>query len=131
MEIIPIIIFIIASSIIIFTIVFMLSPKLQGKWMSRQIKSLKHMTDYSKDDLESIISSMGDISINSTKNIIDENEEKLTDIVEKGSNLSSIAVEKTARAIKKGLTENNIYCKHCGKSIDSDSKFCKSCGKEV
>ena len=109
----------------------MLSPKLRGKMLSRQIKSLKHMTDYSKDDLESIISSMGNISINSAKNIIDENGEKLTDIVEKTSDLSSIAVEKTARAIKKGLTESNIYCKHCGKAIDSDSNFCKSCGKEV
>ena len=23
-----------------------------------------------------------------------------------------------------------MYCKHCGKQIDKDSKFCKGCGKE-
>ena len=131
MTIIPIIIFIVAASIIIFTFIFMLSPKLQGKWMSRQIKSLRHMTDYSKEDLENIISSMGDISVNSTNNIIDNNEDKLTNIVEKTSDLSSIAVEKTARAIKKGLTEKNVYCKYCEKTIDTDSGFCKHCGKEV
>ena len=131
MVIIPIIIFIVAASIIIFSIVFMLSPKLQGKWMSRQIKSLKHMTDYSKEDLENIISNMGDISVNSTNNIIENNEDKLTNIVEKASDLGGIAVEKTARAIKKGLTKEGAYCKHCGKTIDTDSKFCKHCGKEV
>ena len=131
MEIIGIIIFIVAASMIIFTIVFMLSPKLQGKWMSRQIKSLKHMTNYSKEDLENIISNMGDISVKSTNNIIENNEDKLTNIVEKASDLGSIAVEKTARAIKNGLTEKGVYCKHCGKTIDTDSMFCKHCGKEV
>ena len=25
---------------------------------------------------------------------------------------------------------NKVYCKHCGASIDADSKFCKICGKE-
>lgn len=89
------------------------------------------MTDYSKEDLENIISNMGDISVNSTNNIIENNEDKLTNIVEKASDLGGIAVEKTARAIKKGLTKEGAYCKHCGKTIDTDSKFCKHCGKEV
>lgn len=131
MMVIPIIIFILAICIFIFVFAMILSPKLKGKMMSRQIESLKHMTNYSKDDLETIISNMGDVSINSTKNIFDKNDDKLNDITEKATDLSSIAFEKTARAIKKGFTETNIYCKHCGKSIDSDSKFCKHCGKEA
>ena len=24
-----------------------------------------------------------------------------------------------------------MYCKHCGKEIDNDSKFCKECGKPL
>lgn len=125
--IVPILVF----GIFTFVILMIFSPKLRGKMLSNQIKSLKYMTDYSKDDIQNIATTMGDISINSTKSIIDNNEDSLKDIVEKGSDLSSVVVEKTARAIKKGLTENSIYCKHCGKTIDADSKFCKSCGKEV
>ena len=31
-----------------------------------------------------------------------------------------------------GLTEeeSDVYCKHCGASIDSDSTFCKACGRK-
>ena len=41
----------------------------------------------------------------------------------------------TVKNIKKTLKDDdsegaNIYCKHCGKSIDENSKFCKHCGKE-
>lgn len=117
--------------IFIFTFAMMFSPKLRAKMLSRQIKSLKHTIDYSKEDLENLITNMGDISINSTKNIIDGNENELKDIVEKSSDLGSIAVKKTARAIKNGLKGNMVYCKYCGKVIDSDSRFCKNCGKEV
>ena len=39
-----------------------------------------------------------------------------------------------AKAIKEGFSEMEndpqMYCKHCGKSIDADSKFCNHCGKE-
>lgn len=34
----------------IMTIALMVSPKLRGKLMSRQIKATKHMMDYSKED---------------------------------------------------------------------------------
>ena len=35
-----------------------------------------------------------------------------------------------AGAIKEGFTGGDtMYCKHCGTSIDSDSRFCKNCGK--
>lgn len=94
--------------IFVFTFAMMFSPKLRAKIMST-----------------------GDIYINSTRNIISGNENELKDIVEKGSVLGSIAVEKTARAIKNGSKDNMVYCKYCGKVIGSDSRFCKNCGKEV
>ena len=45
-----------------------------------------------------------------------------------------------ARAIGKDATDKNVkvemvdekqmFCKHCGQSIDADSTFCNHCGKE-
>ena len=42
--------------IFIFTFTMMFSPKLRAKMLSKQIKSLKHTIDYSKEDLENLIS---------------------------------------------------------------------------
>ena len=116
--------------VFVFTFAMILSPKLRGKMMSRQIKSMKYMIDESKETLEDIATSMGDISVNSSKNIIDNHEGDLKNIVNKSANIMDDGIETTVRAIKKGLTTNPIYCKHCGKKIDEDSKYCKHCGKE-
>lgn len=110
----------------IFTFAMIFSPKLRGKMMSRQFKSIKYMMDESKDDFADIANS----AINIKKNILDNNEDVLTKMVNQEANIIKGGVETTARAIKKGITEDKIYCKHCGSPIDSDSKFCKSCGKE-
>lgn len=93
-----------AVCIFIFAIVLMFSPKARGKMMSRQIKASKYMMDESVDDIKSISDNMAYANKDSIKT--------------------------TARAIKEGFTKDTIYCKHCGTSIDIDSKFCKSCGKE-
>lgn len=116
--------------VFIFAFAMILSPKLRGKMMSRQIKSMKYMIDESKETIENITSTMGDISINSKKNILDKNEDNLKDIVNKSANISKDGIETTVRAIKKGLSSNQIYCKYCGNLIDDNSKFCKYCGKE-
>lgn len=98
-------IFTIAILIFILTFVLMFSSKAKGKLLSNQIKAMKYMMDESKDDIENISTNMAD----ATKD----------------------GVEITARAIKKGFTEEEgIYCKYCGSKIDSDSKFCKKCGKK-
>ena len=83
----------------------MFSPKVRGKMMSNQIKSMKYMMDESKDDIENVSTNMA------------------------GATKDGIKI--TAHAIKEGLTEEEkAYCKHCGSRIDKDSKFCKNCGKE-
>ena len=64
------------------------------------------------------------------KNIVDNNEGFLKKISEKEGEIAGIGIEKKVRAIKKGLLEDEMYCKHCGESIDADSKYCKKCGKE-
>lgn len=111
-------------------IALMISPKLRGKLMSRQIKAAKHMMDYSKEDLKDILSTSADIGINAEKEILDNNEETMEDNVTRKANINKKGIEITTNAIKEGLTRSKIYCKHCGKLIDDDSKFCKSCGKE-
>ena len=90
--------------VFIFIFMMMLSPKLKGKFMGRQLKATKYM--------------------------IDENEKVLKDIATKNANISKEGREITARAIKEGLTDDTIYCKHCGKSIEEDSKYCRYCGNE-
>ena len=103
-EILFIIVPIFIALVFVFVIISTISPKFRGKMMSKQVKSVKYMMDESKDDIESISTNMA----NATKG----------------------RIETTARAIKKGFTdEENIYCKHCGNKIDVDSKFCKICGK--
>ena len=67
--------------------------------------------------------------IKATRDIQEESKEDLTHIANTNADISSEAITKTTRAIKKGL-KNTKFCKHCGTEIDSDSKFCNSCGGE-
>lgn len=113
----------------IFTIALMVSPKLRGKWMSKQIEATKHMMEYSKDDLKDILSTSKSVEVNAEKEILDNNEEIMKDNVTRKANINKEGIEITAKAIKEGLTNNKVYCKYCGKLIDSDSKYCKVCGR--
>ena len=88
--------------IMVFVLIF--SPKARSKFMSNQIKAQKEVLKYSENDLKEISDMKANIDKGYYKNI--------------------------AGAVKEGLTENNIYCKYCGESIDGDSEFCKYCGKE-
>ena len=116
--------------IFVFTIALMISPKLRGKWMSNQIEATKHMMEYSKEDLKNILSTSKSIEVNAEKEMLDNNEEIMKDNITKKANINKEGIEITAKAIKKGLSNNKVYCKYCGKLIDSDSKYCKACGRE-
>lgn len=121
---------------IIFFIIFGLavaqifSPKLRGKMMSRQIKALKHMADYSKDDIKELNEISSDISISSKKAILDKNEDVLKDITDREANIESGAIKTKMKAVREGLV-GSVYCKYCGASIDEDSLYCKKCGKRL
>lgn len=67
----------------------------------------------------------------SNRYIQQENKEDLSDIASTSAEIAKDAVTTTTRAIKEGLSGENVYCKHCGASIDADSKFCNKCGKEL
>ena len=88
----------------LFTIAMIISPKLRGKMMARQIKAAKYMLDEAEDDLRNM----------STR----------------GANISKEGLEISSRAIKDGFTKEKKYCKNCLEPIDEDSVFCKRCGKK-
>lgn len=113
--------------VFVFTIAMIISPKLRGKMMSRQFKSMNYMIEESKDELAKLSST----AVGIRKQILDENEDVLTDIAHKEAKIKSVGIKSATKAIKEGLTEkDSIYCKYCGSEIDTDSKFCKKCGKE-
>lgn len=87
-----------------FTIAMMISPKLRGKMMSREIKARKYMMEESKDDIRDISNNMA----YATKD----------------------GIKVATGAIRDGFKQDTLFCKHCGNEIDADSKFCKVCGKE-
>ena len=66
----------------------------------------------------------------SAKYIQNENREDLREIATTSAEITSDAVSITARAVQKGLRKT-VFCKHCGKEIDADSKFCSHCGKAL
>lgn len=81
--------------------------------------------------MEKTLTRMGTIVAKAQKNILMNNEQDLRYSANKQANINKEAIKTTMHAIKEGLTEEEIiYCKHCGASIEADSKFCKSCGKE-
>ena len=114
----------------IFTIMMILSPKFRGKLMARQIKATKYMLDESKDSLEAIGKTAGNIGINIKKDILDENKDNLKNIARDEADIVKDSIKIKARAIKEGLTKENIFWKYCGEPIDEDSIYCKICGKK-
>lgn len=119
----------------IFTIALIFSPKLRGKMMSKQIKATKHMLDYTKDDLQDLMTTSATMGIDTEKTILDKNEDTLRNNVIRKANINKEGIEITTKAIKDGLSsesenKNTKYCIECGKKIPTDAKFCLYCGKE-
>lgn len=71
------------------------------------------------------------MSTQTSKYIQEQNKEDLTDMANTSVEIYEEAVTRMAGAVREGLTEETIYCKHCGAKIDADSKFCSQCGKEL
>ena len=58
-----------------------------------------------------------------------QNKDALKEIANTSAEINKEAVATIASAVSEGLGEK-MFCKHCGKRIDADSKFCSFCGKE-
>lgn len=119
----------------IFVLAMFFSPKLRGKMMSKQIKATKHMLDYTKEDLQDLMTTTAGMGIDTEKNILDKHEDTMRSNATRKANINKEGIEITTKAIKDGLTsidkeENTKYCIECGKKIPSNAKFCLYCGKE-
>ncbi len=114
--------------VLVFALIF--SPKLRGKFMSKQIKAANYMLKDVQDDLTEMGTITGQIDAYTRKSILDQNEDVLKDVEIREANIEKEGIEIKTRAIKDGFKGDTMYCKHCGALIDEDSKFCKKCGKE-
>lgn len=120
----------------IFIFATILSPKLRGKILSSQIRATKHMLDYSKEDLQDLMTTTASMGIDTEKAILDKKEDTMRNNATKKANINKDSIEITTKAIKDGLTNSNVsnqntkYCKECGKKIPSDAKFCAYCGEK-
>lgn len=120
----------------IFIFATILSPKLRGKILSSQIRSTKHMLDYSKEDLQDLMTTTASMGIDAEKAILDKKEDTMRNNATRKANINKDSIEITTKAIKDGLTNSNVsnqntkYCKECGKKIPSDAKFCAYCGEK-
>lgn len=73
---------------------------------------------------------MTKLATKSAKYIQQQNKADLTDIANTNADISGEAVTKTAKAIKKGLSENTKFCIHCGEEIPESAIFCSKCGEK-
>ncbi len=128
-----------------------------NRMMKTQINSLNTVVDENKQQLTNIGMNLGDVATTTLSNIATNNEEELTNIgttlgkvgaktyqtvlkenyetmQENATHQASInkkAIQTITKTFKEGLSkEETIFCKHCGESIDSESKFCQHCGKQ-
>ncbi len=148
---------ILIACVFIFVFVLIFSPKLRAKMIGLNIKTAKYAVEDNKENLVDIGTAAGDIIAQTGKNVVannrenvsdiissaadaiidaqdsifDENGDKIDHIISRRSDIRKQEVASIARGIKDGLTNTeSIFCKHCGATIDADSKFCKKCGQE-
>lgn len=119
---------ILGIAIFAFACIMMFSAKARGKLMSKQMKAMRYMMEESQEDLSTIVSTTNKAASHG----IHESREELKMMGDDLAYASEDAIETTVRAVKKGITEEEpvVFCKHCGKPIDEDSKYCRHCGKE-
>ena len=115
-------------AIFIFSILMIVSPKFRGKMMARQMKSAKYMLDAAGNDMTEMAAKGAKIARTATEKSKDD----LAATAQMKADIEKEAIKTKARAVREGLFDDSseMYCKHCGKEIPTDSKFCKYCGKE-
>lgn len=108
------------------------TPKGRSKVMKRMMKSqMDIMKNMTSGEMGETFKDLSKAAINVKKDILEGNEDSLKEMAQMEANIETVAIKKKAAAAKEGFLGNNtMFCKHCGKNIDSDSKFCKKCGKE-
>ena len=74
------------------------------------------------------------LNVKTTKYIMNQNQDDLTDISTMQGEISAKGTPKVAQAIKEVFDKDGEgktkYCKYCGKEIDYDAIYCDRCGKK-
>ena len=114
----------------IYIIYSSVTAKGNSRRMRRMLNRSKTVLEDNKDAIKDLQKLGAEMGIDVQKGILEDNEYDLRDIASLQADIDSVGLEKRAAAIKKGLSEDSKYCKHCGALIDMDSRYCKVCGKE-
>ena len=125
-----IIMFLTAGSFIVFGFITMFNPNMRSKWIGRQLRIHKKVLEDNKETIKDINALGGEVMVDSYNEILDKKGDDMKKAVDKTTDISKDSIRTVVKSIKEGL-EADIYCKHCGNAIDTDSKFCKFCGKRL
>ena len=123
----------VVAGILLVSILYMVfTTRGRSKTMQGMMKSnMDVLKDMANGEMGETFKELSKTAINIKKDILEENQDTLKEIAETEANIEVGAIKKKAAAVKEGFTSNSeMFCKHCGVSIDSDSKYCNRCGKE-
>ncbi len=84
-----------------FTFVMILSPKLRGKWMAKQLEATKYMMEASKGTMKDIAKTTSEVQ----HDIIEENKDLMKETADMQAEIHKDAIKTTAKAIKDGLKD--------------------------
>ncbi|MBR6613715.1 MAG: zinc ribbon domain-containing protein [Clostridia bacterium] len=124
----PLVIALIGMGVILY---FTVSSRGRNSIMKNMMKSnMDVLKDMTTGDMGERLKDLSKTAINVKKEILTENQDVLKEMAEMEAEIEKGAIRTKAQAVKEGFgTTATMYCKHCGTSIDSDSRFCKKCGK--
>ncbi len=125
---IPLVIAIIGIGLILY---FTISSRGRSNVMKNMMKSnMEILKDMTEGDMGERLKDLSKTAINVKKSILEENADALKEVAEMEAEIEKGAIRTKAQTVKEGFAASGtMYCKHCGVSIDSDSRFCKKCGK--
>lgn len=85
---------IIVVAVFVFVFAMMFTPKLRGKMMSRQVKSMKYIMDESKGDIESISTDMAEATKTGKKLLLKQLQKELKNALMRKKQFIANIVEK-------------------------------------
>ena len=134
------------GAVFLFVILSIISPGFRSLMTRHQLKIQKRVLDDNKDLMKDIGKTTGEIGIDTTRGILEENRDAIEDIGSDAVNMAANVLDRNSDALRNmarqagtilgsaaeaaGKKTPQVYCKHCGAPIDADSRFCKHCGKE-
>ena len=125
---IPLVIALIGIGVIIY---FTVSSRGRNSIMKNMMKNnMEVLKDMTSGEMGETLKDLSKTALDVKKSILEENKDTLKEMAKMEAEIEKEGIKIKASAVKEGFAVGDtMYCKHCGASIDSDSRFCKSCGK--